>query len=64
MGDLFDLIDEGKRRRLRQRGWVEAGHSALGRPLWRDPRTGALQEEAEVFAWLDRAEVLEQDGGD
>lgn len=60
-GSLWDGIDEGRRRRLRGRGWEPDGATLRGVRLWRRPEDGALVEEQDAFRWLEAAEINEQD---
>jgi len=54
-GELFDPLDEEKRRQLRARGWHEAGGRINGRWCWRMPDMGgAIVDELEAFKHLER----------
>lgn len=57
--DLFSDLDEAKRAKLRELGWRESPHRAMGnKRMWLSPEygfTGSMVEE-QAFAWLERYE--------
>lgn len=59
MTDLFGSLDDGRRQRLRDRGWHEAAGKLHGLPCWRRP-DGAIVDETEAFAQLARLEAEER----